>query len=124
MEIPIAGQSLSVESTEFALVLGNDNGFEIRAEATVEFETPDGDKRSVAFDEEGDFDGLDLNTFFNGKIASASTSSTGALTILLESGNRATVATDEHFESWTIVGPNGYRVVCMPGGELATWSAK
>ncbi|MFF3568604.1 DUF6188 family protein [Nocardia jiangxiensis] len=121
MEIPIAGQSLSVESTEYALVLGNDNGFEIQAEAPVEFETPSGDKRRVAFDEEDHFD-LDLNTFFSGKIASAFTGSAGELTILLESGNRATVTTDEDYESWTIVGPKGYRVVCMPGGELATWS--
>lgn len=121
MEIPIAGRSLSVASTEFALVLRSDNGFEIWAEEQVEFETPSGGKRSMAFDEEGDID-LDLNAFFSGKTASVSTGSTGALTILLESGNRATVTTGQDYESWTIVGPNGYRVVCMPGGELATWS--
>ena len=85
MRIPVTGRSLFVVFTEYSLVLRSDNGFEVQADVSVEFETLSGDKRSVVFDEEGDFD-LDLNTFFSGKIASASTSSAVALTILLETG--------------------------------------
>jgi hypothetical protein len=123
MEIPLAGRNLTVVSTEYSLVLRSDNVFEIQVEGQVDFETLEGDRHSVAFDEDVDLD-FDANTFFAGKVDFVSASLTGELTIGMESGNRATVAVDDDFESWTIVGPDGYRVVCMPGGELATWSAK
>lgn len=123
MDIPIAGGGLLVVSTEYSLVLRSGNGFEIRVEGQLDLETFNGDKRGLTFDEEIDLD-LDLNVFFGGKIDSVSASSAGALTIRMESGNRATVTADEDFESWTIVGPEGYRVVCMPGGQLATWAAR
>lgn len=122
MEIPLAGQNLTVVSTEYSLVLRSDNGFEIQAEGQVGLEPREGDKQCVTFGEEVDID-LDVKAFFTGKVDFVSASSTGELTIGMECGNRATVTADEDFESWTIVGPNGYRIVCMPGGELATWAA-
>lgn len=33
-----------------------------------------------------------------------------------------TVVADERFEAWTIAGPGGLTIVCLPGGELAVWS--
>ncbi len=122
MEIPLAGQILTVVSTEYSLVLRSDKGFEIQAEGQVDLETRGGGKRHVTFDEGIESD-LDVQGFFSGKIDFASARSTGELIIGMKSGNRATVTADDDFESWTIVGPHGYRIVCMPGGELATWVA-
>src|SRR6266702_3587438 len=109
MEIPLEGHSLTVVSTEYSLVLRSDNGFEIQAEGQVDFETPGGDTQSITFDEHV---GFDVKTFFGGKIATAAADSTGELVINMASGNRASVAVDEEFESWSIVGPGGYRIVC------------
>jgi hypothetical protein len=37
-------------------------------------------------------------------------------------GATITVPPNDAFEAWTVTGPNGLRVVSMPGGTLAVWS--
>ncbi|MEU1077227.1 MULTISPECIES: DUF6188 family protein [unclassified Streptomyces] len=45
----------------------------------------------------------------------------GRLLVEFDQGTRLTVAADADFEAWNITGPDTFRVVCMPGGELAIW---
>ncbi len=45
----------------------------------------------------------------------------GSLEVTFDDGSVLRVAVDEDYEAWNIVGPNGLRIVSMPGGELAIW---
>lgn len=46
------------------------------------------------------------------------------LSVTFEGGAELQVAPDPWYESWTVTGPNGFMVVCMPGGQLATWKGE
>lgn len=67
---------------------------------------------------------LDIAKFLAGAVSLAEVNQLGNLTLSMESGSRLSVQPDPNFEAWTVVDPNGYRVVCMPGGEIATWEAQ
>lgn len=45
----------------------------------------------------------------------------GTLVLGFTSGVTIAVPADEHYEAWQISGPDGYLVVCAPGGNLAVW---
>lgn len=45
------------------------------------------------------------------------------LQLRFSSGEVFEVCPDEDYESWSLTGDDGGRVVCMPGGELAVWNA-
>ncbi|GAA2794694.1 hypothetical protein GCM10010452_23720 [Crossiella cryophila] len=34
------------------------------------------------------------------------------------------VEPDENYEAWSFAGPDGDKVICLPGGELAVWAAQ
>ena len=48
----------------------------------------------------------------------------GSLELIFDDGIRLSVTPDPDYEAWEIVAPNGFRVVCMPGGGLAVWAAQ
>jgi hypothetical protein len=45
----------------------------------------------------------------------------GQLSLRFADDAELRVPASEEFESWTLVGPAGLRLVSMPGGELAVW---
>lgn len=47
--------------------------------------------------------------------------SSGKLSISFTDDKNLTVSADNDYESWNMIGPNEFRLVCMPGGELAIW---
>jgi hypothetical protein len=46
----------------------------------------------------------------------------GRLELRLGYGGRLRVPASDEFEAWTFAGPDGLRLVSMPGGELGVWS--
>jgi hypothetical protein len=46
----------------------------------------------------------------------------GHLELQLSNGTVLHAPPDEGFEAWTLSGPDGLLLVCLPGGELARWS--
>jgi hypothetical protein len=46
----------------------------------------------------------------------------GGLRVDLEGGARLLVPADPNYEAWTVAGPNGLKVVSLPGGGLSVWS--
>ncbi|WP_157617226.1 DUF6188 family protein [Saccharomonospora marina] len=52
----------------------------------------------------------------------AGTDESGGLLVSFGDGTSVHVSSDEEYESWTLAGPGGMKVVCMPGGELAVCS--
>lgn len=49
--------------------------------------------------------------------------SSGKLDISFTDSKKLTVSADNDYESWNLIGPRGFRLVCMPGGELAIWKS-
>jgi hypothetical protein len=47
----------------------------------------------------------------------------GHLELGFADGSRVSVPTAEDLEPWELVGPDGLRVVSVPGGDLAIWRA-
>ncbi|MFQ6397546.1 DUF6188 family protein [Nocardia sp. KC 131] len=122
MELPITGQRVSVAASEYMVEVTTADGFELQIEGDMEIESNRGDRWAVVLADGGGSQS-DLEPVLRGAITSAVVNSSGTLTIDLDSGNRLVVPPDEEYEAWTLVGPNGYRVVCMPNGELAIWTA-
>lgn len=60
----------------------------------------------------------------NRTISSATTDQSGVLDISFTDGHRLTVIPDADYEAWSLAGPCGRKVVCLPGGDLATWPAE
>ncbi|WP_406234173.1 DUF6188 family protein [Nocardia sp. NBC_01009] len=120
MELPITGQHVSVVASEYMVEVSTGGGFELQIEGGMEIESSRGDRWSVAL---ANGSQSDLEPVLRGAITSAVVNSSGTLTIDLDSGNRLVVPPDAEYEAWTLVGPNGYRVVCMPNSELAIWTA-
>lgn len=46
----------------------------------------------------------------------------GRLTVALGEGGLVEVAPDDDYEAWNVTGPEGLRLVSMPGGEVAVWA--
>ncbi|MEU7633806.1 DUF6188 family protein [Nocardia sp. NPDC049220] len=122
MELPITGQRVSVAASEYMVELTTVGGFELQIEGDMEIQSSRGDRWPIALANGGGSQ-VELEPVLRGAITSAVVDSAGTLTIDLDSGNRLVVPPDDEYEAWTLVGPNGYRVVCMPHGELATWTA-
>ncbi|WP_280482633.1 DUF6188 family protein [Nocardia cyriacigeorgica] len=65
-----------------------------------------------------------IESFVGSVVETATTDSSGALELKLNSGLAVRVPQDADYEAWSLVGPRGYRIVCLPGGQLAIWSPK
>ncbi len=59
---------------------------------------------------------------FGAKVLSAVAFKTGALRLVFDNRMHLVCRSDPSFESWQITGPQGWRIISMPGGELAVWS--
>jgi hypothetical protein len=59
---------------------------------------------------------------FGADIRSAEAFKSGELRIGFDNGLHLTCPPDPSFEAWQVVGENGFRLVSLPGGELAVWS--
>ena len=45
----------------------------------------------------------------------------GGLRMVFDDSTHLTCPSDPSFEAWQIVGPQGWRFVSLPGGDLAVW---
>jgi Family of unknown function (DUF6188) len=53
-------------------------------------------------------------------VSSAQASEDGQLIVDFESGSRIEAGPDEMYENWDVSGP-GFRLIAMPGGDVAVW---
>lgn len=121
MVIPISKQSITVEESFPVLTIRTSGGYEIQAESGVTIHS------TVGPAWKGDISDTDLNQFsigssLTGTVAHSFVDNDGNMKTELDSGCTIEFHPDEDYESWSVTGPNGYRVVCMPGGKLAVWT--
>lgn len=94
-------------------------GSVVRIEGPAKIRSPRGDERS--FDPEAPGDAaVDVLKLLHRRVVVRSSGST--LIVDRESKRVLEVDPSEDFEAWTVVGADGSRVVCGPGGEMTTWS--
>jgi hypothetical protein len=56
-------------------------------------------------------------------VEEASTDLDGRIRFALSGGIAIDCASDRDYEAWQLAGPNGFLIVCLPGGGLARLSA-
>jgi hypothetical protein len=61
---------------------------------------------------------------FGAKVLSAVAFKTGSMRLVFDNGCHLNSRADPSFEAWEVLGPGGWRVISMPGGELAVWSGR
>ncbi|MFD3510309.1 DUF6188 family protein [Nocardia sp. NPDC058666] len=118
--IPIIGLACSIEALEPILIanLGADD-YQLMAESTVT--ARDGKGGEWRGDDPAAIGDV-LTRLMDGRtIENAVIGPDGSLSLDLDSEAGISFLPDPDYESWWIVGKNGFRVVCMPGGGLAEW---
>ncbi|MGP3944072.1 DUF6188 family protein [Streptomyces sp. 6N106] len=121
MDLNLRGQSVTHICFDAALTLLTSEDYEVRVETDASVQAPGGDL--VLFDPESPgATAARLVSLVHDTVISAKARSNGDLLISFGSGAELAVAPNSDYEAWGLVGPNGSRVVCMPGGEIARWS--
>ncbi|MEU4314486.1 DUF6188 family protein [Nocardia sp. NPDC024068] len=117
MIIPTPEGQVAVVQLAPVLVLRTRLDFEVQVESTVgvaEFGR-EGCRYSV-----GEIPG-EVGRQLTGNLRGARATEIGTLQLDFESGVTLLAFADPVYEAWSIVASGGFRVVCMPGGELAVW---
>lgn len=104
------------------MTLETDTGVELNIENDYTLHTTDA-SRGIS-PEPVSADSEQPTSLINRTISTATSDETGALKISFADGGRVTVEADPDYEAWNLAGPDGRKVVCLPGGELATWPAE
>lgn len=97
--------------------------FELQIEGDLTLRTADGAVLHATSDDYASISS-ELETLVSAAVTRADADEISGLTLEFDSGARLHVPVDQHYEAWGVVGPGGYRVICMPGGEFAIWSAR
>ncbi|WP_405497623.1 DUF6188 family protein [Nocardia sp. NBC_00511] len=119
MDLPITGAALVISSITPHRLVCTAGDYELHIEAELVVHSPDGPTLHRI---PGEPDAEDLADRISGLITVAEVDEHGNLRIDLDTGRRLTVEPDRYFEAWNLSAPGRYLVVCMPGGELATWT--
>jgi hypothetical protein len=123
MDLGLSGSTLVSQLVEYTVALHLSDGFFIRIESPFTLDLPD---RSISLSpEDSSAESFAPLRDLVGRVVTESTvDDAGALTVAFEGDARLLVEPDSAYEAWTVSGPRGMMVVCMPGGELAIWDAE
>ncbi|MEV0335858.1 DUF6188 family protein [Nocardia sp. NPDC050717] len=125
LQLEIIGKPISEVELGFTATIriGSPIEYELQVEGEISVRTAEGRLVSAPSNSYVEIRG-ELESIVGSKVVRADASEVDGLSIELSSGAVLNVPVDEHYEAWGIVGLNGYRVICLPGGELAIWSAR
>ena len=122
MDLELDGQTITNHAFGYTLLLVTDAGFKLNIQNDCTLHTSTGSWNISPEALQAEFDPALRLT--NHTISSATTDQSGTLNISFTDGHQLTVGPDAEYEAWTLAGPDGQKVVCLPGGELATWPAE
>lgn len=121
MDLGLQGQLVSTQTFDYTVSFETSGGYELRIENDYILQTPHG---ALSFSPEpSNADSETLKSLAEQAISHASVENDGTLDVRFANGNELRVQPSPTYEAWTVAGPRGMKVVCMPGGELATWNA-
>ncbi|GIE97650.1 DUF6188 family protein [Paractinoplanes rishiriensis] len=113
----LLGQKLEYVRLDDAIVLGFAGGHQVLIETVVNLTGPAG-RTEI---EPGTHPSDVLATLLGDVVRAARTGESGELRISFDGGAELLVEVDAEVESWAVAGPDGFLIVCLPGGEIATW---
>ncbi|MFD3743694.1 DUF6188 family protein [Nocardia sp. NPDC058633] len=125
LQLEAIGQRVSAVELGYTATIrmGSPTAFELQIEGKLTFRTPNGILLGAP---PNDYAGLssELRSIIDSSVVRADASEVDGLIMEFDSGAAIIVPIDEKYESWGIVGSNGYRVISTPGGEFAIWSSR
>ena len=123
MELGLRGQSIISIDVDYTVSFNLSGGYEIRIETPFSLHDSGGDLQ-VSPGTDPELSTARLDALIGPTIITSVAEDSGTLRLNFANGSRLRVEPDSSFEAWTLAGPNGTKVACMPGGELAVWSAE
>ncbi len=119
MDLGFAGQAAVGVDFGFTVAVDFGGGFEVRIETPFTLRLDEFDGQI----EPGHDSEASIVARLSGQVVSlAIADDAGWLRIDLTGGGRLLAGPDSSFEAWTVSGPDGFKVVCGPGGQLSVWS--
>lgn len=119
--IDLSQQRISKITPGWPLTIHTDAGWVITVECKILYAAGSGTTQVFIGDELATAEMLAL-ALTGRAIHSVAITATEGLTMILTPYAEVTLPPDEDFEAWNVAGPEGERVVSMPGGELAYWN--
>ena len=120
--LPFRGLTVTqvVVDFEFTLVLGGESRVSVATTATLGWAARGVKPQTAQLHRECQDVAAGL-ALFNARVLSAVAFKSGRLRLAFDDGQLLRVAPDPAYEAWTANGPDGLRIVCMPGRSLAVW---
>jgi len=119
MDLGFAGQAVVSVDFGFTVAVAFAGGYEVRVEVPFTLRLNDFEGQI----EPGRDDDASPVARLLGQIVSlARADDAGWLRVDFADGGRLLAGPDSSFEAWTVAGPDGFKMVCGPGGELSVWS--
>ncbi|MBM2614794.1 hypothetical protein JIG36_04390 [Actinoplanes sp. LDG1-06] len=114
----LAGRRLEFVRLGHHFVLSFTGGGQVLVETAVQLAAPGAGRIIV---EPGEHPSDDLATLLGDEVRAARTGEAGELTISFTSGAELLICPHADVESWAVTSPDGFLIVCLAGGEMATW---
>lgn len=108
----------------FQICVELDSGYQVQIE--TEFALTDAAGASMVIDPEtaGEVAKANLATLVGRRVDRGVANAAGDLSLEFDSGVTVRVSHNLSYEAWNLTGPNGYKVVSLPGDSgLAVWSS-
>lgn len=121
MDLNLHHQTVSKLDYDYTVALYTDAGYEIRIEEDYTVTT--GQSTTTHSPEPASDNAGPLDLLNEQVITAATADADGTLSLTVANGATLQVVPSEDFEAWTLAGPHGHKIVCLPGGELAIWEA-
>ncbi|CCF61488.1 DUF6188 family protein [Nocardia cyriacigeorgica] len=125
MRTPVSGMRVSCVTIGYTVTAWLGESFEYELQIECDLEIADGSQPANQVEYERYQEHREqIQTLVGAVVETATIDSSGSLELGLDTGVSVRVLPDMEYEAWSLVGPRGYRVVCLPGGQLAIWSAR
>lgn len=123
MNLGLEGKTLLSVTVECSAVLRFSGDYTARIEAPFSFNVP-GEQYSFSPESDTQESFQPMDVLVSQVVVTSDSDDSGTLRIAFGNGAAIQAEKDGEYEAWTVSGPDGFLVVSMPGGELATWEAK
>ncbi|HKV18232.1 MAG TPA: DUF6188 family protein [Mycobacterium sp.] len=120
MDLGLRGKKVVSQQIEYTVAMYLSDGYLIRFDGPFAL-LVDNQRVSIAPDVDPPEHFDPVRQLVGDTIRESLVDDSGALSISFDTGARIECVPDEQFESWTLAGPRGFKVVSMPGGDLAVW---
>ena len=120
MRLAIVGSSVTRVCFDYALTIFTSSDYELRIETKSTIKVAD--KGPTSFEPEDPAAvASKLLSLVGMEVSEAMAIETGLLMLRFDMNAELLAEPHVEYEAWSLSGPGGERVVCMPGGELAIW---